>query len=299
MFSDCKRLDSLIKVFRGKNLVYYENNALFLSTEVSSDRKDRVLIKSNGEFTYFLSDILYHLDKMNRADLLINIWGSDHHGYVERLRSALRMLGYNDQEKLVVILIQMVALLEGKEHKKFSKRAGTVIEIEEALSMIGKDQLRFCLLEKEVGHTININLFLLKEQKERSRLYYLQYAHARCCQLILRARRFSLYENDPFGQNSFLLKVEKERSILKNLVRFESIICSVIAEKKPSIIIQYLQTLAKEFQTYYQSYQIVDDSNHELTRQRIFLVSVIKKVLGKGLALCGIEAPSLMENMGS
>jgi len=168
------------------------------------------MIKKDSDYTYFFSDILYHLNKLQRSDKIINIWGADHHGFIARLKSACQLLGYQ-AETIQIILVQIVNLLtpEG-DTKKFSKRLGNTISLEETLKYLEMDQLKFYLLEKEPNQPLFINTELLKENQEKTRLYYLQYAHARCQQLISKAQIKNL------DKNSLQINLlgEKERKIL-------------------------------------------------------------------------------------
>ena len=174
MYQNPDEISLILKDIHLKNLSYRKEGALFLKTSLFNDDKDRVIIKENGEYTYFFSDILYHLNKLKRSDVLVNVWGSDHHGYISRLISSLSLLGQNVENKFYIVLIQMVSLLTNEGSKKFSKRLGNSIGLEETLNILKKDQLRFCLLEKESNHTLLIDLETLNQHSENSRLYYIQ-----------------------------------------------------------------------------------------------------------------------------
>jgi len=279
----------LIDKLKNKDLVYEKEGAFFFRTTLTGDEKDRVIIKQDGNYTYFFSDILYHLNKLGRADYLLEFWGADHHGYVERVKGACQLLGYN-REKIQVILTQMVSLLaKDGSTQKFSKRAGNAISINEALEWLKKDQLRFCLLEKEP----NIHLTISKEnllQKENTRLYYLQYAHARCHQIFKKAKEKGIkisYQID-------LLESESERKIYIFLVRFSHVLEKIIEENKPHYLIHYLDELAQLWQKYYQNNIILNEENKELSQQRLFLTKNVQIILKLGLNLMGIEAPKIM-----
>jgi arginyl-tRNA synthetase len=296
MYENKELLNNLLDEFRTKEIVYEKDNALFLKTKSAGDDKDRVIIKDNGDYTYFLSDIIYHINKLKRSEFLINVWGSDHHGYIGRLLGSLELLGYDAKKRISIILIQMVSLLTDDGSKKFSKRLGTAIDVDDTLKIIEKDQLRFSFLEKESNHTLTINLELLNEQKEKSRLYYIQYAHARCNQILTKWEKMSKVNDQFLINDSFLLNEKKEREILNNLIIFPMVVLNAANEKKPFNIIHYLQSLSKDFQSYYQSYQILQIDNYELSKERVILVKAVKEVLKKGLDLMGISAPDFMEN---
>lgn len=294
MYEDFGKIKKLLESFETKGLTYNKDGALFLKTELFNDDKDRVIIKENGDYTYFFSDIVYHLDKLDRSDILINVWGSDHHGYIPRLISSLTLLGYDVKDRIFIVLIQMVSLLTNEGNKKFSKRLGNSIDVDETLKVLKKDQLRFCLLEKESNHSLLINLEMLTQQNENSRLYYVQYAHVRCNQIL--KKWGSLEENDNvlFIRSPFLLEEKKEKNIIINLVRFSQVIFESADQKKPFLIIHYLQALSKEFQSYYQSYSILQNNDKGLSKQRLALVNAVKKTLSEGLVLCGIDPLEFM-----
>ncbi|KLL03049.1 MAG: arginyl-tRNA synthetase [Mycoplasmataceae bacterium CE_OT135] len=281
----------LLAELKKKDLIYTQEGATFFRSSLGSDDKDRVIIKQDGDYTYFFSDILYHQDKAKRTNKLINIWGADHHGSIARLKSAWQLLGY-EPENLQIILVQMVNLLtkEGQA-ERFSKRAGNTIELEEALEYMEMDQLKFFLLEKENNQPLAINVELLKENKEKTRLYYTQYAHARCHQLLAKAkeRKIDLKHEDlnlPWSQ--------EERNILKNLLRFFFILQLIVEENKPHHLIHYLADLAQVFQVYYQKEIIIEEKNLPKTQQRLLLAHGVKVILKTGLNLAGINAPERM-----
>lgn len=281
----------LISELEKKNLVYSQEKAVLFRSSLNGDEKDRVIIKQDGEYTYFFSDILYHLDKLKRADRVINIWGADHHGYIERIKSVGQLLGYQP-ETIQIILVQMVSLLtEEGQNKRFSKRLGNAIELEEILTYLDLDQLKFFLLEKDPNQSLAINTKLLKENKEKTRLYYIQYAHARCQQIFNKAEEKGIKK---ISSNINLLKEKEERKIFNFLIRFPFVLVSVAEENKPHHLINYLYELARVWQVYYQKYPILELENQELTAQKLLLVKNIQIILQQGLKLMGVEAPQRM-----
>ncbi|RHZ36789.1 arginine--tRNA ligase [endosymbiont GvMRE of Glomus versiforme] len=281
----------LLAELEKKNLIYVQEGATFFRSNLGDDDKDRVIIKQDGDYTYFFSDILYHLDKLKRSDKLINVMGADHHGYISRLKNSCQLLGYKP-ENIQIILVQMVSLLtkEGQT-ERFSKRAGNTIELEETLAYMEMDQLKFFLLEKETNQPLAINVELLKENKEKTRLYYIQYAHARCHQLLMKAKDKKISLN---YENLNLTWDQEERKILKTLLRFSFILQLIIEENKPHHLIYYLADLAQVFQIYYQKEIIIEVNNPLKTQQKLFLVQGVKEVLKIGLNLVGITAPERM-----
>jgi arginyl-tRNA synthetase len=290
LYEENKHQD-LVKRLEEKNLIFDLAGAKFLRSSLGGDDKDRVIIKQDKDYTYFFSDILYHQEKAKRANKLINIWGADHHGTIARLKSAWKLLGY-EPERLQIILVQTVSLFtkEGQT-TRFSKREGNTIELGEALQYMDMDQLKFFLLEKEPNQPLSINTELLKENKEKTRLYYIQYAHARCHQIFRKAQEKGMAE---ISSNIDLLKQAGERKIFKLLVQFPFILESVVAETKLHHLIYYLYELARTWQVYYQNNTILESNSPALTSQKLLLVKNIQLILKLGLNLMGITAPERM-----
>ena len=226
-----------------KNLIYTQEGAVFFRSSLAGDDKDRVIIKRDGDYTYFFSDILYHLNKLQRADKLIHIWGADHHGTIARLKSAGQLLGHK-LENIQIVLVQIVNLLtKDGQAERFSKRAGNTIELEEALEHLDLNQLKFFLLEKDPNQPISINVQLLKENQEKTRLYYIQYAYARCHQIFRKAQEKNLAQ---ISSNINLLKQTSEREIFNLLIYFPFVLEKIVEENKPHHLIHYLSKLAHE-----------------------------------------------------
>ncbi|KLL05126.1 MAG: arginyl-tRNA synthetase [Mycoplasmataceae bacterium RV_VA103A] len=280
----------LLTELEKKNLIYIQDGATSFRSSLGGDDKDRVIIKRDGDYTYFFSDILYHLDKSKRADKLINIWGADHHGTIARLKSAYQLLGHNP-ENLQIILVQMVNLLTKDGPTRFSKRASNTIELAETLKYLQLDQLKFFLCEKDPNQPLSINTELLKKNQEKTRLYYIQYAHARCHQIFQKAQQKNI---DRIGSSIDLLTDQAERSIFNLLIHFSFVLENVIEENKPHHLINYLYELARAWQIYYQNSTILELENPELTSQKLLLVKNIQIILKLGLELMGINAPNVM-----
>lgn len=290
LYEEKKHL-SLLEELNKKRLIYTKEGAIFFRSSLAGDDKDRVIIKQDGDYTYFFSDILYHREKLKRADKLIDIWGADHHGTIARLKSAWQLLDHKP-ESLQIILVQIVSLFtkEGQT-ERFSKRAGNTIELKDALQYMDMDQLKFFLLEKDSNQPLSINTELLKENKEKTRLYYIQYAYARCHQILKKAQEKDL---EKISSNIDLLKEAKERKIFNLLIRFSLILENIVEENKPHHLIHYLYELSRTWQIYYQSNTILELENRELTAQRLLLVRNIQIILKLGLNLTGITAPERM-----
>ncbi|KLL02071.1 MAG: arginyl-tRNA synthetase [Mycoplasmataceae bacterium RC_NB112A] len=282
----------LLEHLRAKKLIYQKEGATFFRSSLAGDDKDRVIIKGDGDYTYFFSDLLYYQDKLKRSDQMIYLWGADHLSAAVRLKGACQLLGY-PVEKMQIILIQMVSLITPTgQLEKFSKRAGNTIELTEALQYLGLDQLKFFLGEKEFNQTLLINPQLLKKNQEKTHLYYIQYAHARCHQIFQKAESIKL--NQISDQIDLL--GEAERKIFNLLIRFSLILEKITEENKPHHLVHYLYELAKVWQGYYQKKNapILDPTNPKLASQKLLLVKNIQIVLKLGLNLMGIEAPKKM-----
>ncbi|WNE40175.1 MAG: Arginine--tRNA ligase [Mycoplasmataceae bacterium] len=284
--------EEILNFLEEKNLTYFEEEAKLFKSSLVGDEKDRAIIKKDGEYTYFFSDIIYHQNKLKRANKIINIWGADHHGYVNRIKAACQLLSDKKEEDVQIILVQVVNLLteEGKT-AKFSKRAGNTIELEEALTHVDIDQLKFFLLEKEPNQPLSINTKSLKENKEKTQLYYIQYAHARCHQIFQKAQEKGMNKID---SNIDLLEKNNERKIFKLLIRFPFVLENIIEENKPHHLVHYLHDLAQAWQAYYQNEIILEEKNPKLTAQKLLLVKNIQIILKLGLDLMGISAPNIM-----
>lgn len=276
---------NIIEKFKKKNLVYLKDDAWFFCSKNFGDEKDRVIIKKRGINTYFYSDIAHHEIKIREFDNVINIWGADHHGYVKRMKAACQAL--DEKKKIDIVLVQTVSLLKKDNKKeKFSKRLGNTIELKEALKYLRIDELKFYLLEKEPDKSISINIKLLEENKEKTKLYYIQYAYARCNQIIKKSKD---NKNFKMVKKAKLLDKKSEKIILNLLIKFEIILETIINEKKTHHLIHYLLELSKNFQNYYQNNRILDNKNLDLSSQRIFLIKGVMKIIKNGLKLLGIK----------
>jgi len=281
----------LLNELKAKDLIYSQTGATFFRSSLAGDEKDRVIIKQEEDYTYFFSDILYHRDKLARSDRIIDILGSDHHGYIGRIKGACQLLGYK-VENVQITLVQIVNLLNKEgQMGKFSKRLGNTIELEETLNYLDINQLKFFLLEKAPDQPLSINVDLLKENQKKTRLYYIQYAHARCHQIFQKAQEKNI---EKISSNIDLLREEGERKIFNLLIRFSLILENIVEENKPHYLINYLYELARNWQIYYQNNTILDSENLELTSQKLLLVKNIQIILKLGLELIGIEAPNRM-----
>lgn len=277
--------DLLVKI---KPYTYMEDGALFLKTSAYGDDKDRVIVKSNGEHTYFLPDILYHLDKLRRgADLLINIFGADHHGYIGRMKAALQMFGYH-ANALEVEIIQMVRIIKDGEELKMSKRTGNAITLEELVEDVGVDAARYFFLAKSASTHFDFDLDLATEKSNANPVFYAQYAHARLNAVLLRGK---VYGIDTSGA---LLKESAELNLVKQLIAYPGAVHDATLTREPYKITNYIQKLASLIHTYYTEARMIDETNIPLTKARLGLAKAAQIVIANALMLLGVSAPESM-----
>ena len=285
------KANEAISKLTSNNFVYEEDGALWFKSSEFKDDKDRVLQRSNGEYTYFSSDVAYHLDKYNRAyDRIINIWGSDHHGYLPRVRAAMQASG-KDTEKLEVVFIQFANLIRNGEKISMSTRSGEFISLKELLEEVTSDAARFFYINRKADQHLEFDLELAKEESKDNPLYYIQYAHARICSVFNKVKYD--FTTDHKELNLSLLSTEKEIEIQKHLANFPALIEKSAKSNDPHLICYYLKDLASLFHSYYNSEKfIIEDIN--LMNSRMFLLKGIKQVIFNGLEILGVDSPEEM-----
>lgn len=269
--------------------VYQKDGATWLRTTTYGDDKDRVLIKSDGTPTYFMPDIAYHMIKLNREpkpNKLINIWGADHYSYITRMSIALRCLGY-PEDALVVLCMQMVRLVKDGEEFKMSKRSGKSLTLLDLVNAIGKDAARWFLISVSPSTHIELDVDLATKKDNNNPIYYVEYAHARACSILNKGEGYYSFANDVKAD---LLVDDLEKELLAQLNFYRSTIMNVATNYEPHKLANYIYNLAKLFHSYYGTTKIIDDSDLELTKQRLTLVNAIRIVLRNALSLLGIDA---------
>ena len=270
--------------------VYARDGAKWFSSSKFGDEKDRVVQRENGQYTYFASDISYHLDKFERGfDLVINVWGADHHGYVPRVKGALEALGINP-ERLTVALVQFAALYRGGKKISMSTRAGDFVTLRELRQEVGNDAARFFYVLRKSDQHLDFDLDLAKSQSADNPVYYVQYAHSRVC---------SVHEQWS-GDNAELLTadlapltLDAESGLLSRLIEYPEVVANAAGELAPHIIAFYLRELAAEFHGYYNATRILVPEP-PLRLARLALITAVRQVLRNGLALLGVAAPEKM-----
>ncbi len=275
----------------GEQLLYEEGGAAWLATTRYGDDKDRVLIRQTGDPTYFLSDIAYHRDKMDRGfEHMIDIWGADHHGYVPRMKAAFTALPPHDPDRLELIIGQLVNLLESGEARRMSKRRGDIVTVDDLIDAIGVDAARFLLVGRSHDTTLELDIDLAVQQSNQNPVYYVQYAHARICSIL----RNLPGEGRPAGEAVPAVTLDPhERSLLRALARFPDILLNAAAQRAPHRVHGYLGELAAEFHVFYRHCRVLSD-DADVTAFRAGLCAAVRSTLAAGLGLLGVSAPESM-----
>jgi len=289
------KVQPVIEQLLKEKYVYRHKGALWLKASEFGDEKDRVVIRENGEPTYFASDIAYHDDKYRRGfKTLIDIWGADHHGYIKRMKAAIETLGYNP-DSFQVLLVQFVTLIKEGKIVGMSTRGGKFITLKNLLKEVGKDVARyFFLMHSHDSHT-EFDLDIAKSQSMENPVFYIQYAYARICSIIEKGKIKNIILDDKTKEqvNLKLLNKKEELELIKKLANFRKVIERSALHWKPHLIAIYLHELAAEFHKYYSEYKVIGEDRN-LSEARLYLVSSVKIVLENALSLLGIQAPKKM-----
>jgi len=276
---------TLIKL-KELGFIYEKDGALWFRSTAFGDEKDRVVVKSDGTYTYFASDIAYHKNKIERGfDELINIWGADHHGYIKRVTAAVQALGMNPSQ-LKILLIQMVNLLRDSIPVQMSKRAGTFVTLRELIDEIGADTTKFIFLTRRHDSHLEFDVEIAKKQSQENPVYYVQYAHARINSIFEKAN----YEPENFYGEFFN---EDELKLIKKVLTYPMIFELSANLREPHRITFYLQELAGEFHSYYHKFRVITEDK-DLTDARLSLCKAVMFVLKHGLKILGFKAPNKM-----
>lgn len=285
------RQQEVLDLLAEKGLSYEKDGALWFRSSQFGDEQDRVLLKSDGEPTYFLGDIAYHTDKYRRGfNQLYDLWGPDHHSHVARMKAAMEAVGY-EKDRFQVRIIQQVNLLRGGEVVKMSKRAGNIVEMAELIDEAGVDAARYFFLMRKLDTPMDFDIDLAKKQTDENPVYYVQYAHARVCNILAHAtdKGISLDEHYDLG----LLKTPEELTVLKKLAEFPEAVSKAAQFLEPNRITLFLQELAATFHHFYHDHRVVSE-DAALTQARLRLVEGVRIVLGNALSLLNITAPEKM-----
>ena len=289
-----KRIDAALEVLRERRMLYEKDGATWFRATDYGDEKDRVVVRADGKTTYFASDIAYHFDKRERGyDHLIDVLGSDHHGYVARVRAGIEAMGYAG-DSLEVMLVQFVSLFRAGEKQSMSTRSGEFITLRQLREEVGNDAARFFYVMRSNDQHLDFDLDLAKEHSNENPVYYIQYAHARVQSVFRQLEEKSLsYDRDAGIKHLDRLVEPHEKSLISTLSRYPEIIELAANNRAPQNLVHYLRDLANEFHTYYNAHTfIVDDE--ALRNARLTLIVAARTVISGGLGILGVSAPDSM-----
>ncbi|HEY5672854.1 MAG TPA: arginine--tRNA ligase [Malonomonas sp.] len=282
-----------LATLKQKGLSFEQDDALWLRTTEYGDDKDRVLIKSDGSYTYFASDVAYHMEKFERGfDRVIDVWGADHHGYIPRMKAMLTGLGH-PPEDLEVLLIQMVNLLRDGQPFIMGKRSGNFITLREVIDEVGSDACRFFFLIRRCDSQLDFDLELAKQQSSDNPVYYVQYAHARVCSINRNAADEGVVLPQLGEADCRKLQLDEELQLVKQLARYPETLVGAALNYEPHRVVFYLQELATQFHSYYNRQRVLVD-DPATTRARLYLINAVRIVLANALQILGVSAPEKM-----
>lgn len=290
---DSGMVDSVINAFKKNKIVYKKDGALWFKTSAFGDEKDRVVVKKNGEKTYFASDIAYHQEKYERGfDLVIDVWGADHHGYIPRMSASVQASG-RDKNQFHVILVQLVNLLRGGEPVAMSTRAGEFVTLKDVISEVGSDAARFIFLTRHYDSPLDFDLELAKKKTSDNPVYYVQYVHARISSIIRKSEEREKRDTVTDDEAVAMLTQPEEVELMKALARYPETIQNSAKLMEPHRITFFLMNLASLFHAYYNKHRVLTD-DPVLSRGRLYLITAVQKVIRNGLTLLGVSAPDKM-----
>lgn len=285
------KVQDACKFLQENGNIYEKDGALWLKSTAYGDDKDRVVIRDSGEPTYLAADIAYHRDKFARGfGKVINIWGADHHGYICRVKAAVKALGYNPDD-LDVLLLQMVRLLRGGELVKLSKRTGQTVTLAELIEEVGTDAARYFFIMRSMDSQLDFDLDLAKSRSNENPVYYIQYAHARICSIFRQAAENNLQVGE--APELSLLTDDTEIAIINKLQKYEEEIERAAAEYAPQRIARYAYELAGCFHSFYNQCRILGVED-KLAESRLALVTVTAHAIRHALGILGVSAPERM-----
>ncbi|NDF43987.1 MAG: arginine--tRNA ligase, partial [Actinobacteria bacterium] len=287
-------IDTALATLKSQGHTYEDDGAIWLRTTDFGDDKDRVLVKSGGELTYFSSDTAYYLDKRRRGfDICIYMLGADHHGYVGRLKATAACAGDDPEYNIHVLIGQLVKIIEGGQEIKLSKRAGTIITLEELVEKVGVDAARYTLIRYPVDTPMVLDIDLLKKRTNDNPVFYVQYAHARICAVLRNAKDLSI----TYGINHYqaeLLTHVRERELLGSLAEFPRVVASAAELRQPHRIARYIEELATLYHGFYNDCRVLplgDESPSAIHSSRASLCDATRQVISNALNLLGVSAP--------
>ena len=281
-------VEKAVETLKTMGVTYEEEGALWLRTTDFNDDKDRVIIKSSGDYTYLTPDIAYHLDKFERGfEKLVNFLGADHHSYVTRLKAAVQALGHNSED-LEVDLIQMVRMIKDGKEFKMSKRTGKALALKDLLEEAGVDAIRYFFASRAADTQMDLDLDLATKQSNENPVYYAQYAHARMCSILKSGEAF------PITDSFTLLTNQKEVDLLKHVNEFPAVVADAAKNRQAHRVCNYIQKLAAYFHSFYGECKVLDETELQLSSERLALVKAVRMTLKNALELVGVNAPEYM-----
>ncbi|MPW44201.1 arginine--tRNA ligase [Acinetobacter guerrae] len=288
------KIEEALQTLDQRGFLYEKDGNIWFKSTEFGDEKDRVVKRRNGQTTYFASDIAYHLDKLQRGYThIVDIWGSDHHGYIARVKAAIDALGY-DSAKLTVLLVQFVSLWRGGEMVQMSSRSGQFVTLRELREEVGNDAARFYYVMRKSEQHIDFDLDLAVSQSKDNAVYYIQYAHARICRMLEKAAANNInFDSVQARQYASRLELDAETEVLSKLAAYPDIIVRAANAYEPHQIGNYLKELAALFHGWYNEHKVLND-DATLTQARLLLSVNVQQVLRNGLELLGVSAPKSM-----
>ena len=286
-------LPRVLDILRERGEAYERDGALWFGATAHGDEKDRVLVRANGQSTYFASDVAYHLDKFERGfDRVIDVWGADHHGYIARVKGAIRALG-RDADAFEVLIVQLASLWRGQERVAMSTRSGEFVSLRDLIDEVGADAARYFYVLRKSDQHLDFDLELAKSQSNENPVYYVQYAHARIASVLKRAE-----EGAGEGERTGFGRVERlaerhELELLKTLSRYPEVLEAAADACEPHQVAHYLRDLATAFHSFYNAHTILAEEE-DLKRSRLTLAEATRRVVADGLGLLGVHAPETM-----
>ncbi len=290
---DSGEVEDILRQLKVKGFIYEQEGALWLNTTQFGDDKDRVVVRANGQKTYFASDIAYHRNKMERGfDFIVDIWGSDHHGYEPRMKAGIQCLG-NPAERLKIILVQFVTLLREGRPVSMSTRSGEFVTLREVIDEVGKDAARFMFLTRRSDSHLDFDLELVKKETSENPVYYVQYAHARIVNIFRQSEERGIPAPSVDSTDLTQLVLPEEIKMIRLIAAYPELIEASAQALEPHRITFYLQELATALHNYYFHHRVITD-DRRLTEARLILMQGVKQVLKSGLAIIGVSAPERM-----
>jgi len=287
-------VEDSIKILQQKDHVYEKDGALWFRSTNFGDEKDRVVKRDNGQYTYFASDIAYHMNKFDRGfDRVINIWGADHHGYIARVKAGLTAMDY-DADKLEIILVQFANLFRNGEKVAMSTRSGQFVTLKTLRTEVGADAARFFYVMRKSDQHMDFDLDLATSQSSDNPVYYVQYAHARICSVLRQLDEKGIsFDAESAKDDLSALTQDSEQKLLKQLGKYADQILAAADKREPHHIVSYVRELAQNFHSWYNSCQIIVEEG-DVRNARLLLALAVQQVLQNALKILGVSAPEKM-----